>query len=75
MPSKSWFVQSYPVGGKPKTPMVFTDLDKVCAFIDEFRKAGYSGAVTVYPMESSTNKEEQAFDELGVTGRNGDDEC
>jgi hypothetical protein len=75
MSSKSWFVQVYQVGGKPKTPMVFTDLDKLCAFIDEFRKAGSSGAVTVYPMESPTNKEEQAFDELGVTGRNGDGEC
>jgi hypothetical protein len=66
MPSKSWFVQIYPVGGKPEAPVVFTDVEEVCAFIDEFRKAGSSGAVTVYSTESATNKEEQAFDELGV---------
>ncbi|MGA3064848.1 MAG: hypothetical protein ABSD90_16820 [Methylocystis sp.] len=66
MPSKSWFLQIYPVGGKPKTPMVFTDREKLCAFIDEFRGAGSSGAVTVYSTESATNREEQAFDELGV---------
>jgi len=66
MPSKSWFLQIYPVGGKPKTPMVFTDREKLCAFIDEFRGAGSSGAVTVYSTESATNREEQGFDELGV---------
>jgi hypothetical protein len=66
MPSKSWFLQIYLVGGKPKTPTVFTDRDKLCAFIDEFRGVGSSGAVTVYSMESATNREEQAFDELGV---------
>ncbi len=66
MPRKSWFVQIYPVGGKPKTPMVFTDLDKVCAFIDEFRKMGSPGTVTVYLTESATNKEERDFEELGV---------
>jgi hypothetical protein len=75
MPSKSWFVQIYPVGGKPKAPMVFTDLDEVCAFIDKFRKSGSSGAVTVYSTEIATNKEAEALDELGVTGRNSDDEC
>ena len=42
------------------------DRDKLFAFIDEFRGAGSSGAVTVYAMESATNREEQAFDELGV---------
>jgi hypothetical protein len=46
--------------------MVFTDREKLCAFIDEFRGAGSSGAVTVYSTESATNREEQAFDELGV---------
>jgi hypothetical protein len=46
--------------------MVFTDLDKVCAFIDEFRKMGSPGTVTVYSTASGTNREEQAFDELGV---------
>jgi hypothetical protein len=66
MPSKSWFLQIYPVGGKPKTAMVFIDRDKLCAFIDEFRKGGSSGAVTVYSTESATNSEEQVFDELGV---------
>ena len=45
--------------------MVFTDLDKLCAFIDEFRKAGSSGAVTVYSMESTTNKEERDFEKTG----------
>ena len=66
MPSKSWFVQIYPVGGKPKTPVFFTDVGEACAFIDEFWGAGSSGAVTVYLTESGTNREEQAFDELGV---------
>jgi hypothetical protein len=75
MPRKSWFVQIYPVGGKPKAPMVFTDFDKLCAFIDEFRKAGSYGAVTVYSTESATNNEDVDIDELGVTGRSGDDEC
>jgi hypothetical protein len=65
MPSKSWFVQIYRVGGKPETPMVFTDVDKLCAFIDEFRKAGSSGAVTVYSIGSTTNKEERDFEETG----------
>ncbi len=69
MPSKSWFVQIYPVSGKPKTPMVFTDLDKLCAFIDEFRKMGSSGTVTVYSTASPTNKEERDFEELGVKVR------
>ncbi len=67
MPIKSWFLQIYPVGGTAKTPVVFTDLDKLCAFIDEFRKAGSSGAVTVYSMDVATNNEEHVFDELGVT--------
>jgi hypothetical protein len=66
MPSKSWFIQIHPVGGKPKTPVFFTDVGEVCAFIEEFRNGGSSGAVTVYSTESATNKEEQVFDELGV---------
>jgi hypothetical protein len=66
MPSKSWFLQIYLVGSKPKTATVFTDRDKLFAFIDEFRGAGSSVAVTVYSMESATIREEQAFDELGV---------
>ena len=66
MPRKSWFVQIYPVGGKPKAPMVFSDPEKVCAFIGEFKKMGSSGAVTVYLTERATNSEEQVFDELGV---------
>jgi hypothetical protein len=69
MPSKSWFVQIYTVGGKPKTPMVFTDLDKLCAFIDEFRKMGSPGTVTVYSTAIPTNKEERDFEELGVKVR------
>jgi hypothetical protein len=66
MPSKSWFLQIYSVGCKPKMPILFTDRDELCAFIDEFRGSGSSGAVTVYLAESGTNREEQAFDELGV---------
>jgi hypothetical protein len=66
MPRKSWFVQIYPVGGKPKAPMVFTDPEKICAFIDEFRKVGSSGTLTVYLTENATNKEERDFEELGV---------
>ncbi len=69
MPSKSWFVQIYPVGGRPKTPMVFTDVDKLCAFINEFRKISAPGTVTVYSTESPTNKEERDFEELGVKVR------
>ena len=69
MPSKSWFVQIYPVGGRPKTPILFTDRDELCAFINEFRKISAPGTVTVYSTESPTNTEEQAFDELGVKVR------
>jgi hypothetical protein len=69
MPRKSWFVQIYPVGGKPKTPMVFSDLDKVCAFIDEFRKMGSPGTVTVYLTRTAANKGERDFEELGVKVR------
>jgi hypothetical protein len=54
------------VGGKPKAPMVFTDPEKVCACIDEFKKMGFPDTVTVYLTESATNKEEREFDELGV---------
>ncbi len=63
MPSKRWFVQIYRVGGKPETPLVFTNVEEVCAFVDEFRRAGSSGAVTVYSMELTTTEEEKAFDE------------
>ena len=66
MPRKSWFVQIYPVGGKPKAPMVFTDPEKVCAFIDEFKKSDSHDTVTVYLTERATNKEERYFEELGV---------
>jgi len=66
MPSKSWFVQIYPAGGKPKAPMVFTDPEKVCAFINEFKKRGLADTVTVYLPESATNEEQRVFDELGV---------
>jgi hypothetical protein len=47
MPSKSWFVQIYTGGGKPKAPMVFTDPEKVWAFIDEFKKLGSHDTVAV----------------------------
>ena len=66
MPSKSWFVQIYPAGGKPKAPMVFSDPEKVCAFIDELKKVGLADTVTVYLPERMTNEEQRAFDELGV---------
>jgi hypothetical protein len=66
MPSKSWFVQIYTTEGKPKAPMVFTDPEKVCAFIDEFKKRGLADTVTVYLPESMTNDEQRVFDELGV---------
>jgi hypothetical protein len=66
MPRKSWFVQIYPVGGKPKAPLVFTDLERVCAFIVEFKKMGSHDTVAVYLTERATNSEEQVFDELGV---------
>ena len=66
MPSKSWFVQVYPAGGKPKAPMVFSDPEDVCAFIDELKKVGLADTVTVYLPESATNEEQQVFDELGV---------
>ena len=66
MPRKSWFVQFYTVGGKPKAPIVFTDPEEVCAFIDEFKKLGWADTVTVYLMESATNDEQLVFDELGV---------
>jgi hypothetical protein len=66
MPSKSWFVQIYPAGGKPKAPMVFTDPEKVCTFIEELKKRGLADTVTVYLPESATNEEQQGFDELGV---------
>ena len=46
--------------------MVFTDPEKVCTFIDEFNKLCSPDTVTVYLTESATNKEEQAFGELGV---------
>jgi hypothetical protein len=64
MPGRSWFVQIYRVGGKPKTPMVFTDPEKLCAFIDEFKKMGSADTLTVYLPESTTNDERQVFDEL-----------
>jgi hypothetical protein len=66
MPSKSWFVQIYPAGGKAKAPMVFTDPEKVCAFVDEFKKMGSHDTVAVYLTERATNKEERYFEELGV---------
>jgi hypothetical protein len=66
MPRKSWFVQIYPVGGKPKAPMVFSDPEKLCAFIAEFKKMGSHDTVAVYLTERATNSEEQVFDELGV---------
>jgi len=66
MPSKSWFVQVYPAGGKPKAPMVFSDPEDVCAFIDELKKVGLADTVTVYLPESATNEEQRVFDELGV---------
>jgi hypothetical protein len=66
MPSKSWFVQVYPTGGKAKAPMVFTDPEKVCAFVDEIKKRGLADTVTVYLPESATNEEQRVFDELGV---------
>jgi hypothetical protein len=66
MPRKSWYVQIYPVGGKPRAPMVFTDPEKVCAFIDEFNKMGSHDTVAVYLTEKATNKEELDFEELGV---------
>jgi hypothetical protein len=66
MPRKIWFVQIYTVGGKPNAPMVFTDPEKVCAFIDEFKKRGLADTVTVYLPESMTNEEQRVFDELGV---------
>ena len=66
MPSKSWFVQIYPVGGKPKAPMVFSDPEKVCAFIDDFKKMGPNDTVAVYLTEKATNKEERYFEQLGV---------
>jgi hypothetical protein len=66
MPRKSWFVQIYTAGGKPKAPMVFTDPEKVCAFIDELKKLGWADTVTVYLPESATNEEQRVFDELGV---------
>jgi hypothetical protein len=66
MPRKSWFVQIYPVGGKPKAPVVFTDLERVCAFINEFKKSDSPDTVTVYLQGAATNSEEQVFDELGV---------
>ena len=49
--------------------MVFTDVDKLCAFINEFRKISTPGTVTVYSTESPTNKEERDFEELGVKVR------
>ena len=66
MPSKSWFVQVYSAGGKPKAPMVFSDPEDVCAFIDELKKVGLADTVTVYLPESTTNEEQRVFDELGV---------
>jgi hypothetical protein len=69
MPIKSWLVQVHLVGGKPKTPMVFTDLDKLCAFIHEFRKAGSSGALTVYSMKSATDKEERQTRVSGISNK------
>jgi len=46
--------------------MVFTDPEKVCAFIDEFKKMGSHDTVAVYLTEKATNKEERDFEELGV---------
>ncbi len=66
MPSKSWFVQIYSAGGKPRAPMVFTDPEKVCAFVDELKKRGLADTVTVYLPESTTKDEQRVFDELGV---------
>ena len=47
-------------------PMVFTDPEKVCTFIDELKKRGLSDTVTVYLPERTTNEEQRVFDELGV---------
>jgi hypothetical protein len=66
MPSKSWFVQVCPAGGKPKAPVVFTDPENVCAFINEFKKSNSPDTVTVYLPESTTNDEQRVFDEIGV---------
>ena len=66
MPSKSWFVQIYTAGGKPKAPMVFSDPEKVCTFIHEFKKLGRADTVTVYLPERTTSEEQRVFDELGV---------
>jgi len=46
--------------------MVLTDPEKVCAFIDEFKKRGLADTVTVYLPERTTNEEQRVFDELGV---------
>ena len=66
MPRKSWFVQIYPVCGKPKAPVVFSDPEKVCAFIRELKKMGSHDTLAVYLTERATNKEERYFEELGV---------
>ncbi|HEY8036139.1 MAG TPA: hypothetical protein VIF37_11190 [Methylobacter sp.] len=58
MPSKRWFVQIYPVGGTPQTPMLLTDPEKVCALIDESDKMGYHDTAAVYSTAMATNKED-----------------
>jgi len=66
MPNSGWFVQVHPVGGKPKVPVVFSDFEKLFAFVDEFKKSGSSDTVRVHLPESATNKEKEALDKLGV---------
>ena len=62
MPRKSWFVKVYTAGCKQKAPIVFTDPEKVCALIDEFKKIGWADTVTVYLTESATSEEQRVFD-------------
>jgi len=66
MPNRSWFVQVHPIGGKPKAPVVFTDLEKLFVFIDEFKRSGCPDTVTVHLQECATTEEQEAFDKLGA---------
>ena len=69
MPDRCCFVQVHPIGGKPRVPMVFTDLEDALSFLDEFKKSGFPDTIAVHLQESATPEEQLAFEQLGAKVR------
>ena len=64
MPDRCCFVQVHPIGGKPRVPMVFTDLEDALSFLGEFKKSGFPDTITIHLQERATPEEQQAFEQL-----------